>query len=357
MGEQDDTSETPPAEAEEEEEELDEAEQRKQRLRERMARLAGPQGGGFNPFGAPMPSASAPKKRTSARKPTEEGEEIRSPQEEKASPAMPQMVAIPGMGGAPPVPAQRVQSPESGGISRKGTEEMEEEGAPAPPSRQSTQEERTAPEPPRRSMTGERPMSGGEAPPVPKGELSAASIGVWEGKRKPWLRKRKSFAMLFRKDSGASLHGRSKSQPVNGGDNGCTDRCGTLRGPSIEQKGGGPTMARIQSGSELLACASVASRLIWSIFYLTSMTLRRVMSEHVLTKYSSRSSRPSAAKRRRGSTSPFRARSATASAQRKHKTDSPPASGREQTRAAATPARWCCRPATTNVACPRISDG
>ncbi|KAI6829906.1 hypothetical protein KC332_g11632 [Hortaea werneckii] len=156
---------------EEEEEEVDEEEARKQRLRERMARLAGGQGAGgpFNPFGAPPPMAP-PKKKSSTKERKEAGDEgPASPRQEQG----PQMIAIPGMGGAPPVPGrdkETVASPEA--VSRTSTGEMggaEDEAPLSPPPRRSTQEERSsAPTPPRRSMQEEgRPMSGG-APPVPK---------------------------------------------------------------------------------------------------------------------------------------------------------------------------------------------
>lgn len=181
VGDEEDTAEEG---QEEEEEEVDEEEQRKQRLRERMARLAGGQGGGpFNPFGAP-PSAAPPTKKRSTRE--------KKPAEEDTPSSPPhQMVAIPGMGGAPPVPMQRMHSPEAG-VQRAATapqHEMDEaeEDEPAPPPRRSTQEGRGAP------------------PPVPKGKIT----------RKPLLSKRKSFASFFRADSAQNVHSRSKSSPVN----------------------------------------------------------------------------------------------------------------------------------------------
>lgn len=246
VGDEEDATESaedgPAGEAEEEEEEVDEEEARKQRLRERMARLAGGQGAGgpFNPFGAPPPPVAPPKKKTSTkeRKATEEEEsEPRSPVGQG-----PQMVAIPGMGAAPPVPGrEKVQSPEvvSQSVSRRSTKEINTE---------EDEEPQYAPPPPRRSMQEER----GGVPPVPKGELIVALT-------KPLLRKRKSFASLFQRDSGSSLHirmhSRAKSSPLSkptalvpntGGGRGCPmHRVGT---------GDGDTLG---GGCELLAIASV----------------------------------------------------------------------------------------------------
>ncbi|KAK5111705.1 hypothetical protein LTR62_004811 [Meristemomyces frigidus] len=144
VGDEDDTAE----DAGEDEEELDEEEQRKQRLRERMAKLAGGQQGGgpFNPFGMP-PAAPAAKKRTTRERQPEEDTYAPPPQ-------MPQMIAIPGMGGAMP----RVRSPdveEPDKMSRAGTMPRD---IPA----DGENEEPSAPV--WRSTTMDR----GEAPPTPK---------------------------------------------------------------------------------------------------------------------------------------------------------------------------------------------
>ncbi|TKA82936.1 hypothetical protein B0A55_01296 [Friedmanniomyces simplex] len=185
VGDEEDTAEEP-----EEEEEMDEEEARKQRLRERMARLAGGQQGGgpFNPFGMP-PAAAPAKKRTKDRQVTQE--DTHSPPQQQQ---MPQMVAIPGMGGAPPPPV-RSYSPEPDAPARRSATEpmgsMEDENdepGNIPPPRRSTAEER------------------GMAPPVPKGKIS----------RKPLLLKRKSFAMLWRSGSVVSLVVQSKSSPPKG---------------------------------------------------------------------------------------------------------------------------------------------
>ena len=132
-----------------EEEEMDEEEQRKQRLRERMARLAGGQGGGglFNPFGMPPAAAPAKKRSTKEKKSMEEEEGTPS-----GAPQVPQMMPIPGMGGA----ISKVQSPESDATERAS-------GAPPVPEREvdDTQER---PPPPRRSATMDRAAP----PPVPQ---------------------------------------------------------------------------------------------------------------------------------------------------------------------------------------------
>ncbi|KAH9825978.1 myosin tail region-interacting protein MTI1-like, partial [Teratosphaeria destructans] len=133
---------------EEEEEELDEEEQRKQRLRERMARLAGGQQGGgpFNPFG--MPPAAAPKKRSTRDKEAGAEELPSSP------PRVPQMVAIPGMGGPRPrVQSARDEEPE---IAEQMADGREPEPAPAPP-RRSTTIERDQPPPVPRDVCLEKP--------------------------------------------------------------------------------------------------------------------------------------------------------------------------------------------------------
>nr|POE87914.1 sh3 domain-containing protein c23a1.17 [Quercus suber] len=125
---QDDTAE----DGEELESELDEEELRKQRLRERMARLAGPQGGAgpFNPFGAPFVSQSKKK----APRDDLEDEAATSSKSARRTSTMP----LPGMH-----EAQDAQQD----VEREPTER----DAPLPP--------------PRRSMTGDR----GVAPPVPGG--------------------------------------------------------------------------------------------------------------------------------------------------------------------------------------------
>ncbi|KAK3678344.1 hypothetical protein LTR78_001641 [Recurvomyces mirabilis] len=145
VGNEEDTIEN---QGDDEEEELDEEEQRKQRLRERMARLAGGQQGGgpFNPFGMPPAAAPAAKKRSTREK---------HPEEEAAAsaPQIPQMLAMPGMGGAmPKVRSPEVEEPDH--MSRAGTIPRDVEA----------DDENEEPTPPRRSTTMDR----GEAPPVPK---------------------------------------------------------------------------------------------------------------------------------------------------------------------------------------------
>lgn len=141
---------------EEEEEELDEEEQRKQRLRERMARLAGGQQGGgpFNPFGVP-PAGPPAKKRSTKEKRLED--DLSTP-----PPQVPQMVAIPGMGGAMP----RMQSPEGEGIEKPSRSSI------APRDLEQDNENEEPPPPPRRSMT----MDKGEAPPLPQGKALPVSV-------------------------------------------------------------------------------------------------------------------------------------------------------------------------------------
>ncbi|KAF2774262.1 hypothetical protein EJ03DRAFT_322856 [Teratosphaeria nubilosa] len=154
-------AEKPEGAGDEEEEELDEEEQRKQRLRERMARLAGGQQGGgpFNPFG--MPPAAAPKKRSTREKEAGTEELPSSP------PRVPQMVAIPGMGGARP----RVQSPqgeETEMADERMADEHEPEPAPAPPRRSTTIERDQPPPVPRDARpVPQTPAERGVPPPVP----------------------------------------------------------------------------------------------------------------------------------------------------------------------------------------------
>jgi hypothetical protein len=150
VGDEEDTTEDA---GDEEEEELDEEEQRKQRLRERMARLAGGQQGGgpFNPFGMPPAAAAPPKKRsTREKKASEDSASVAS------APQIPQMIAIPGMGGIAPMP--RVQSPKN-----ETAHEHQAEGETEAPA----EEEEEQPLPPRRSTNLDREAP----PPVPKGKL------------------------------------------------------------------------------------------------------------------------------------------------------------------------------------------
>ncbi|KAK3072196.1 hypothetical protein LTR53_007267 [Teratosphaeriaceae sp. CCFEE 6253] len=153
-----------PEQGEEEEEEMDEEEQRKQRLRERMARLAGGQQGGgpFNPFGMPPAvGGSAPKKRI----PTRERQATEDDGPTSMQQQMPQMVAIPGMGGAP-LPPRREKSPDPETPARRSATEPargdEDDEEPSPPPRRSTAMERGAPTPPR------QPEDRSAAPSVPK---------------------------------------------------------------------------------------------------------------------------------------------------------------------------------------------
>ncbi|KAK5721673.1 hypothetical protein LTR15_006264 [Elasticomyces elasticus] len=168
VGDEEDTNEEPG----EEEEEMDEEEARKQRLRERMARLAGGQQGGgpFNPFG--MPPVSAPAKKRPAKE--RQDDTPSSPQQQQ----MHQMIAIPGMSGAPPPPA-RSHSPDPETPAKRSATE--------PVSHAEEENEEPIVPPPRRATAEDR----GGAPPVPKGKIH----------RKPLLSKRKSFAKLWRSDS------------------------------------------------------------------------------------------------------------------------------------------------------------
>ena len=203
VGDEEDTTEEG-----EEEEEVDEETLRRQQIRERMARLAGgPGAGGFNPFGAPM-SAAAPMKKRSTRekRPTDE--------DTLSSPTQHQMIAIPGMSGAPPV--TRRQEPESDVTQRIQQDreivtepEMDENEEPAPPPRRSTQQER------------------GAAPPVPQGKI----------KRKAVLPKSGSFVNFFRTNSGPSAHKRSKSSPISGKPGGVESKqaCSELRAHTSKQ--------------------------------------------------------------------------------------------------------------------------
>ena len=171
---------------------MDEEEARKQRLRERMARLAGGgQGGAFNPFGMPGPAPSA---RKAPPPPAKERDETpSSPQERRA---MPQMIAIPGMGGAPPPPKRRDESPASAlsPAQRSATEPMSrdeddenEDPAPLPPPRAST--ERSA------------------APAVPKGKTTSRWSIHFD---------RKPLATISRADSVVVARSRANASPPDG---------------------------------------------------------------------------------------------------------------------------------------------
>ncbi|EMC93327.1 hypothetical protein BAUCODRAFT_37014 [Baudoinia panamericana UAMH 10762] len=159
------------ADEEDEEDELDEEEQRKQRLRERMARLAGGQQGGgpFNPFGMPATAAPTKKRSTKEKAMSEEGAPPSAPQ-------IPQMVAIPGMGGAPPPTMQSPKSDQTQrafGLDEQQAEDDDDEARIAPPRRAGT-DGRSAPPP----MPTDRSV-----PPAPNEERVAPSAIPSESSR------------------------------------------------------------------------------------------------------------------------------------------------------------------------------